>query len=220
MAEKEITKNKKPIPCKMILVGDSGVGKTSMINRYLNEYSKNVTPTISTSFFNKIEIINNYKMKFQIWDTVGQEQYRSLNSLFFKDAHICLMVYDITKESSFKSIKEYWYQAVINNGLEGVIFGIAGNKNDLYMNEKVDQNEVKSFCKQINAIFQYTSAKENICIDELFKELGDKFVNSNFMLEVGSEYFQSRNDSFIINNEDNKKRKGCCYSLERMTFIE
>ena len=121
------------------------------------------------------------------------------------------MVYDITNESSFKSIKDYWYQSVINNGLEGVIFGIAGNKNDLYMNEKVDKNEVKEFCKEINSIFQYTSAKENECIDELFKELGDKFVSSNFMLEVGPEYFQSRNDSFKIeNDDDNKKKKGCC----------
>ena len=205
------TKNKKPIDCKMILIGDSGVGKTSIINRYLNEFQKNISPTICTSFFNKIEIINDYKIKFQIWDTVGQEKYRSLNSLFFKDAHICLMVYDITNESSFKSIKDYWYQSVINNGLEGVIFGIAGNKNDLYMNEKVDKNEVKEFCKQINSIFQYTSAKENECIDELFKELGDKFVNSNFMLEYGPEYFQSRNDSFKIDNDDDtKKKKGCC----------
>ena len=205
------TKNKEPIYCKMILIGDSGVGKTSIINRYLNEFQKNISPTICISFFNKIEIINDYKIKFQIWDTVGQEKYRSLNSLFFKDAHICLMVYDITNESSFKSIKDYWYQSVINNGLEGVIFGIAGNKNDLYMNEKVDKNEVKEFCKQINSIFQYTSAKENECIDELFKELGDKFVNSNFMLEYGPEYFQSRNDSFKIeNDDDNKKKKGCC----------
>ena len=211
MAEKEIeTKNKKPIPCKMILVGDSGVGKTSMINRYLNEYSNSVTPTISTSYFNKLETINDYKINLQIWDTVGQEKYRSLNSLFFKDAHICLMVFDITKESSFKSIKEYWYQAVISNGLEGVIFGIAGNKNDLYMNEKVEKNEVKEFTKQINAIFQYTSAKDNVCIDKLFKELGNKFASSNFMLEVGSEYFESRNDSFQIDNEDNKDKKRCC----------
>ena len=212
MAEKgKETKNKKPIPCKMILVGDSGVGKTSIIKRYLNKFSKNISTTISTSYSNKLEIVNDYKINFQIWDTVGQEQYRSLNSLFFKDAHICLMVYDITKESSFRSIKDYWYQAIINNGLEGVIFGIAGNKNDLYMNEKVDKNEVKEFCKEINSIFQYTSAKENECIDELFKELGDKFVSSNFMLEVGPEYFQSRNDSFKIeNDDDNKKKKGCC----------
>ena len=206
------TKNTKPIPCKIILVGDSGVGKTSMIRRYLNEYKEDITATINTAYFNKLIIIKDYNINFQIWDTVGQEQYRSLNNLFFKDAHICLMVYDITRESSFKSIKEYWYKAIHNNGLEGVIFGIAGNKNDLYMEEKVDKNEVKEFCKEINSIFQFTSATENVCIDELFKELGEKFVNSSFMLEVGSEFFESRNNSFKIDEETIKAKKEnkCC----------
>ncbi len=214
MSERKITtKNSRPIPCKLILVGDSGVGKTSMINRYLEEYKVNVQTTVSTSYFNKKEIINDYTINFQIWDTVGQEQYRSINNLFFKDAHICLMVYDITRESSFLSIKQYWYEAVNNNGLEGVIFGIAGNKNDLYEKETVDKEEVKKCCNEINAILRFTSAKQNECIDELFKELGKKFVKSNFMLEIGSEYFTSRNSSFQIDKKSEpklKKGKICC----------
>ena len=213
MSEENI-KNIKPIPCKIILVGDSGVGKTSIINRYLNKFNEKITATVSTSYYNKIEIINNYKLNFQIWDTVGQEQYRSLNSLFFKDAYICLMVYDITKESTFKSIKDYWYESVINNGLEGVIFGLAGNKNDLYNEEKVDKNEARELSKEINAIFKFTSAKQNVCIIELFRELGERFLNSNFMLDIGKEYFGD--DNFKIDNNKNQgnknknKKKGCC----------
>ena len=213
MAEENI-RNIKPIPCKVILVGDSGVGKTSIINRYLNQFNERTTATISTSYYNKVEIINNYKLNFQIWDTVGQEQYRSLNSLFFKDAYICLMVYDITKELTFKSIKDYWYEAVINNGLEGVIFGIAGNKNDLYNEEKVDKNEVRELSKEINATFKFTSALQNVCIDELFKELGQRFINSNFMKEFGPEYFDknSRNTSFQLDSNINAKKtkRKCC----------
>ena len=211
MSEENI-KNIKPIPCKIILVGDSGVGKTSIINRYLNKFNEKITATVSTSYYNKIEIINNYKLNFQIWDTVGQEQYRSLNSLFFKDAYICLMVYDITKESTFKSIKDYWYESVINNGLEGVIFGLAGNKNDLYNEEKVDKNEARELSKEINAIFKFTSAKQNVCIIELFRELGERFLNSNFMLDIGKEYFGD--DNFKIDNNENQgnknKKKECC----------
>ena len=213
MSEENI-KNIKPIPCKIILVGDSGVGKTSITNRYLNKFNEKITATVSTSYYNKIEIINNYKLNFQIWDTVGQEQYRSLNSLFFKDAYICLMVYDITKESTFKSIKDYWYESVINNGLEGVIFGLAGNKNDLYNEEKVDKNEARELSKEINAIFKFTSAKQNVCIIELFRELGERFLNSNFMLDIGKEYFGD--DNFKIDNNENQgnknknKKKGCC----------
>ena len=206
-------KNIKLIPIKVILVGDSGVGKTSMISRYLNQFRQNIDSTITTSYYNKTEIINGYELNFQIWDTVGQEQYRSLNSLFFKDAQICLMVYDITREESFNSIKEYWYEAILSNGLEGVILGVAGNKNDLYMNEKVDKQEVRDFCKEINATFRFTSALQNTCIEELFKELGENFVKSDFMKEIGPEYFgkNSRNNSFQLENiEKEKPKKKCC----------
>ena len=210
----EKIKNIRPIPVKVILVGDSGVGKTSMISRYLNQFSDHIDSTVTTSYYNKKEIIDNYDLNFQIWDTVGQEQYRSLNSLFFKDAQICLMVYDITKKETFRSIKDYWYESILNNGLEGVIFGVAGNKNDLYMNEKVDKQEVRDFSNEINATFRFTSAKQNTCIDELFKELGNKFVKSDFMKEIGPEYFdkESRNSSFHLERDDNNntKKKKCC----------
>ena len=210
----EKIKNIRPIPVKVILVGDSGVGKTSMISRYLNQFSDHIDSTVTTSYYNKKEIIDNYDLNFQIWDTVGQEQYRSLNSLFFKDAQICLMVYDITKKETFRSIKDYWYESILNNGLEGVIFGVAGNKNDLYMNEKVDKQEVRDFSNEINATFRFTSAKQNTCIDELFKELGNKFVKSDFLKEIGPEYFdkESRNSSFHLERDDNNnsKKKKCC----------
>ena len=216
MTEKKIIKNSKPIPCKIILVGDSGVGKTSIINRYLDHYKENITSTLTASYSSKLTIIKDYKINFQLWDTAGQEQYRSMNSLFYKDAHICIMVYDITKENTFNNIKNYWYECVSNNGLEGVIFGVAGNKNDLYMEECVDKNEVSNFCKEINAVFKLTSAKQNFCIDDLFNELGERFLNSNFMLEIGEEYFERSNsyNSFKIkkNNhiKDKNKKKKCC----------
>ena len=206
-------RNIKPIPCKVILLGDSGVGKTSMIDRYLDKYKENIGSSISTSYYIKSLDIRDYKLNFQIWDTVGQEQYRSLNNLFFKDAQICLMVFDITREETFSSIKDYWYKAISENGLEGVIFGIAGNKNDLYEYEQVDKKEVIDFCNEINAIFKFTSAKQNVCIDELFKELGEKFISSDFMKEFGPEYFaKSRVQSFQLGenkNRDNKKKR-CC----------
>ena len=216
MTEKKITKNSKPIPCKIILVGDSGVGKTSIINRYLDNYKENITSTLTASYSSKLTIVKDYKINFQLWDTAGQEQYRSMNSLFYKDAHICIMAYDITKENTFNNIKNYWYESVSNNGLEGVIFGVAGNKNDLYMEESVDKNEVNNFCKEINAVFKLTSAKQNFCIDDLFNELGERFLNSNFMLEIGEEYFERSNsyNSFKIkkNNHtnDKNKKKRCC----------
>ena len=207
--------NIKPIPIKVILVGDSGVGKTSMISRYIDQYKDHIDSTITTSYYTKIENIKDYKINFQIWDTVGQEQYRSLNNLFFKDAQICLMVYDITKEDSFSSIKDYWYGAIVENGEEGVIFGVAGNKNDLYINEKVDRQEVRDFCSEINAIFELTSAVQNVCIAELFRKLGEKFIDSDFMKNVGPEYIgrNERRNSFQLGKDSNIRNKNktkCC----------
>ena len=182
----------------------------------MNEYKPNIGSTLSTTYFTKLAIIDGYKINFQIWDTVGQEQYRSLNSLFFKDAHICLMVFDITRKVSFESIKDYWYNAVISNGLEGIIFGLAGNKNDLYENETVDKNEVKEFSNEVNAVFKYTSAKQNVSIDELFEELGKNFLKSSFVKDIiQKEQVNNENQNFKLDkkkkstkNEGNKK--GCC----------
>jgi small GTP-binding protein len=202
-----------PIKCKIILVGDSGVGKTSLIGRYIKKYEPNVRSTISTSFFSKLEIINNYLIDFQIWDTIGQERYRSLNDLFFKDAHICIIVYDITHLETFKNIKDYWYESAITNGLEGIIIGIAGNKNDLYEYEQVNREEVQDFCNEIDGVLKFTSAKDNFCVDELFKELGIKFVNSDFMKGI-REKSEEEGKKFKIGDNKNikakKKKKGCC----------
>jgi Ras-related protein Rab-22 len=212
----EIITNIKPIPVKVILVGDSGVGKTSIITRYMNQFKSNIDSTITTTYYSKTEKIKNYELNMQIWDTVGQEQFRSLNSIFFKDAHICLLVYDITREDTFSSIRDYWYSAVIENGLEGVILGVAGNKNDLYIDEKVDKQEVRDFCNEINALFRFTSAVQNVSIGELFRELGARFVESPFMNEFGSEYFENKDgrNSIKLNDEkknnDVKQKKKCC----------
>ena len=217
MSEDQKSRTKNFIYCKLILVGDSGVGKTCMINRYLKKYNPDVPATLSTSYYTKLETINNCEIHFQIWDTVGQEQYRSLNTLFFKDANICIIVYDITREESFNNIKDYWYESVMTNGAEGIICGIAGNKNDLIEYEKVNRDEVKDFCEEIDAVHKFTSAKNNFCIDELFKELGKKFICSEYMKQTLENYFNwdKEEKSFSIgkkkeNKNNSKDKMRCC----------
>jgi len=231
MSKKVPTKNETPIPCKVILVGESGVGKTSIISRYLNMFQEKTESTLGAYFSNKIVIIDGYKINFEIWDTAGQEQYRSINNLFYKDAHICLLVYDITNKTSFNCIRDYWYEAVLLHGRQDIIFGIAGNKSDLYEEEEVNEKEVEEFRSDINACFKLTSAQVNTSIDDIFYMLGEKYVQSNFMKEVLPKYIKSDansqrntiNDNIRIQKDDiniesrktnnsnnNKKRKGCC----------
>ena len=189
-------RNKTPIPCKVILVGESGSGKTSIISRYLkNIYNDNPVSTLSPLSLTKNVIIDGYNISLEIWDTAGQEKYRSITTLFYKDALICILVYDITKKESFEKIQRYWHFSVIENGVKGLILGVAGNKFDLYEQEEVSEGEAKEYSDYINASFMLVSAKTNYGIDELFNKLVNKFVESEFMKKLIPEY---------INEEDNK----------------
>ena len=205
----ELKSNHEPISCKVILVGDSGVGKTSIINRYLKQYSENQKATIGASYANKLEKIDDFEINFDIWDTAGQERFRSVNTIFYKEAYVCIMVYDITKPESFESIKDYWYNTVSDNASGKIIYGIAGNKIDLYEEEKVDQNKVKEQCDSIDALFKATSAKQNTCIDDIFKELGKKFIQSDLFKYLISQNTDN-NKKLDLNKIDKKKKKGCC----------
>lgn len=176
--------NEDPISCKTILVGDSAVGKTSIIARYLDKYKGKENPTIGASFANKIENIDGTDIKFEIWDTAGQERFRSINSIFYQDAYICIMVYDITNEKSFQSLGSYWYNAVKEYGNEEIIYHVAGNKIDLFENEKVDKDEVKEYSNSINAEYSFVSASENTYIEDMFKNLGRKFLNSELYKKI------------------------------------
>ena len=199
-------------PCKVILVGDSGVGKTSIIGRYLNRFSERESPTVGASYSKKLQIINNYNISFDIWDTAGQEQFRAVNVIFYRDASICVMVYDITKPETFESIKSFWYKTVKENGDNEIIYGVAGNKIDLFEQEKVEEKEVKEFCDSINATFHNVSAMQNKNIDDIFKDLGQKFVKSNKFKYLLSENIENKKkiielDDKIKKNINNKK---CC----------
>ena len=198
------------IRCKLILVGDSYVGKTSIIGRYIKKYKDTYPCTISASFTTKLEKINGKQINFELWDTAGTEKYRSVNNLFYKEAQICLMVFDITKKKTFESLKNYWYNVIKNESPEGIIFHVAGNKIDLFENEEVNKNEVKEFCQNIDCGFDFISAKENQFIDGLFKKLGEKFLNSGIKY-IGS----TKNNRIRVSipgpqEKKEKRKKSCC----------
>ena len=184
----QITKEKKPISCKVIVVGDSGVGKTSIISRYLDKFNVNERSTIGASYSTKLQEIGKYTISFDIWDTAGQERFRSVNSMFYKEAYACIFVYDITNVESFNSIKTYWYDSVKDNSIPEIIFTVVGNKSELYIKEKVKVKEVKEYCKEINASFFETSALENRSIDDIFIKMGENFVNSSIFKKFKDNY--------------------------------
>ena len=102
--------------CKVVLLGESGVGKTSIISRFINNvFGENIISTTGASYAGKTMTFDEFEgkaIKFEIWDTAGQEQYRSLTKIFYKDAPAAILVYDITRKDSFLELKNYWYDQV------------------------------------------------------------------------------------------------------------
>ena len=204
MTEKDVS-----IPCKVILVGDSGVGKTSIIKRYLNTFNDKEQSTVGASFSSKSQKIGNITLSFDIWDTAGQERFRSVNSIFYKEAYACILVYDITSEESFQSIKNYWIKIVRQNAIPEIIFVVAGNKSDLYENAKVKEKDVKEFCKEIDSFYCETSALENKGIEEAFENLGTKFIKSPIFKDLKKNY--NIDDKIIdLGKKKKKKKKKSC----------
>ena len=109
---------KEPLQCKVVLIGETRVGKTSIINRYISDnFSSSLSPTPGASFTAKTVFIKDYNqsIKFEIWDTAGQEKYRALAKVFYKNAAVCILVYDIINKKSFDELKNYWINEIKAN---------------------------------------------------------------------------------------------------------
>ena len=206
---------------KIVLLGDSGVGKTCIISRFISgKYEEDINSTNGASYASKkIEYPHlNKTLVLDIWDTAGQEKYKSLTKFFYKDAEMIIIVYDITRKESFDNIKNYWYKEVQQLAGKNVILGIVGNKCDLYDDEAVPENEARKYAKSINAIYALTSAQNNFGISELFKNIGNKYLDPNFQEKVQSSInTQIQNKGitldkgkFIEKNKKNKKKKNFC----------
>ena len=204
------------ITCKVVLVGDSGVGKTCIIQRYVNNnYNENTESTSASTYTYKVVDYKqfNKSISFDIWDTAGQELYRALAKNFYLNASIGILVYDVRRKESFESIKDYWYEQLKVSGEENMVFGVAGNKCDLFQEEQVSEEEGKKFAKSIGAVFHLTSCKESIGIDELFEECGKKYLENNQMINDTNKGKEGGNIVLDKNNNKetgpNKKRR-CC----------
>ena len=187
---------------KLILVGNSKVGKTSIISQYYNKsFSGEYITTISTDKITKEVEINNTKINLQIWDTAGQEKYRSINQIFMKNTNIAILVYDITNRKSFEDLVNWYNQIIeINNNSSDLVFAVVGNKSDLYENQEVNKEEGESFCMNNNInLFKETSAKDFENIDDLFNDILLIYIN-----EKNKHKKEIKNKEIDKNQKDNK----------------
>eukprot|EP00735_Rhodelphis_limneticus_P001050 TRINITY_DN11601_c0_g1::TRINITY_DN11601_c0_g1_i1::g.21983::m.21983 TRINITY_DN11601_c0_g1::TRINITY_DN11601_c0_g1_i1::g.21983 ORF type:complete len:198 (+),score=41.10,sp/Q9SN68/RAF2B_ARATH/52.36/4e-62,Ras/PF00071.17/4.8e-52,Miro/PF08477.8/1.8e-18,Arf/PF00025.16/3.3e-10,Gtr1_RagA/PF04670.7/8.3e-07,MMR_HSR1/PF01926.18/7.2e-06,GTP_EFTU/PF00009.22/0.0013,DUF258/PF03193.11/0.0013,NTPase_1/PF03266.10/0.0027,SRPRB/PF09439.5/0.0069,ABC_tran/PF00005.22/0.011,DUF815/PF05673.8/0.091,DUF815/PF05673.8/4.2e+02 len=156
---------------KVVLLGDTGVGKSSLVLRFVtNQYRDYSESTIGASFLTKTVRNGDESIKFQIWDTAGQEKYHSLAPIYYRNASIAILVFDLGNLDSFKTLKS-WVTELQENGPTGIIIALAGNKLDLYLNEAsraVSLAVAQAYAKEIGATYTETSAKDDTGVTELF----------------------------------------------------
>ena len=201
------------IGLKMILIGMSGTGKTNIINASINKpFEDDSQSTLTSSFVTKTVNVYNNNYRIEIWDTAGQEMYKSLTKLFIVDSKIVVFVYDITQKKSFVEL-DYWIQTAKEALGDEPVYAIFGNKKDLFLNEQVEESDGKKKAEEIGAIFKLTSAKcerENLneYIIELVKEYIKKIKKGN--KPDNEEPLQKKEHFNLKNNENEQKKKGCC----------
>ena len=203
---------------KIILLGDSGVGKSSIIKRYMEDkFDSNIAVTFGSNFLEKIITIKDKKVKLELWDTAGQEEFRSVTKIFIKNSKIVVLVYNITVKQTFENLN-YWYDFIQKEIGQNIIYGLAGNKTDLILEEgfeeEVPSEEAKEFAQKINATFSQISARESGNeIIQLFEQLITRYLESdNFKDESNS------NIKLDNNNGLNTNKNECCLGKNKKNF--
>ena len=189
---------------KVTLIGESQVGKTSLINQYVNnKFEDEYLMTIGNDKMIKEIEINENKVRLEIWDTIGQENLRSANKIFMKNTDIALIVYDITNRQSFVNLNEFYEELININKRDKMIIGIAANKSDLYENAKVNKEEGEEYAKKINALYFESTATDHENVVNIFEELIKVYIENNKEVIEQNNNLQSTNISQKNDNIDN-----------------
>ena len=196
---------------KILLIGNSNVGKSSLFLRFVDEiWKENFVPTIGVDFKIKSIKIDNKTIKLQIWDTAGQERFKSILSSYYKGANGILLLYDITNINSFKSLSN-WLIDIEKNSSKNVKKILIGNKCDLNELRKIPINKGKEFADTYNMKFIETSAKNNVNINECFNILGKELINNiDLKSNKKDKIFHLKDNENIIDKDDGVYKSGRC----------
>ena len=190
---------------KIVLLGDSSVGKSSIVNRYINhrffEYNES---TVGAAFFTKHIIHNDRDIILDIWDTAGQERYNSLLPMYYRGAKAAIIVYDVTDNKSFDKAK-HWFQEM-SRILADIIIILVGNKIDLLQQNISPHYDLKDFKNRPNTFCIDVSAKDNINIDTIFEHITNNLAPP---VITDDEFKLSLRPSFLLDPEQNIKNNQC-----------
>lgn len=205
---------RKKVLLKVIILGDSGVGKTSLMNQYVNrKFSNQYKATIGADFLTKEIMVDDRLVTMQIWDTAGQERFQSLGVAFYRGADCCVLVFDVNNLKSFETLEswrdEFLLQASPRDP-DNFPFVVLGNKIDMEESKRqVSQKRAMTWCQQKGNIPYFeTSAKEAINVEQAFQTIAKKALSQETEVELYSDF----PDPIRINSEATKSNwsTGCC----------
>ena len=224
-----MTRNQKNIDIpelkyKLIVIGDENVGKTSILDRFKsNQFSPIYEPTVGLDFQSIPIIVDDQSVTLLLYDTAGQEKFRSLIPLYTNEANIILFIYDISNLESFNNIGK-WYDSLENINKDEVIFALVGNKSDLDYNRKVKKEDAEKYANDHNYIFQEVSALNGDGIQELFmNKLIDQIRTQ--LIQRGKGLTDQEDENLKMNlhkkkndKEKNQSKKCCCVDFLTKLF--
>lgn len=192
---------------KTILVGDSGVGKTSLLVQFDQGkfQSGSFAATVGIGFTNKVVSVDDFKVKLQIWDTAGQERFRSITHAYYRDAHALLLLYDVTSKTSFDNISA-WLAEINEYAQDDVVIMLIGNKSDMAGERAVRKEDGESVAREFGVGFLETSAKTAMNVDLAFKTIA-RDLKLKKTRRCDSKFQVSGNQQ---EDSYNQKSAGCC----------
>jgi len=200
----EYKTNKVDLVIKILMIGDSNVGKSCLLLRYCdNHFSQTFITTIGIDFKIKMIDLNNKKIKMQIWDTAGQERFRTITSSYFRGGQAACITYDVTNKESFEHVK-LWVDELHRNNSKVDVFLIA-NKVDLIRDRVISKEEGEKLAKKYNMIYFECSAKSGFNVDEMFRKIAEIVSERLFNLLNDNKHIKIKRESEI------ERKKTCCY---------
>ncbi|TVU07844.1 hypothetical protein EJB05_41214, partial [Eragrostis curvula] len=200
---------------KVVLIGDSGVGKSNLLSRFTrNEFSLESKSTIGVEFATRSLQVDGKVVKAQIWDTAGQERYRAITSAYYRGAVGALLVYDVTRHSTFENV-ERWLKELRDHTDPNIVVMLVGNKSDLRHLVAVQTDEGKAFAERESLYFMETSALESTNVENAFAEVLTQIyrIVSKRAVEAGEDAASGPGKGEKINIKDDVsavKKGGCC----------
>ena len=197
--------------CQILLLGDTQVGKTCLINRYTNGvFKEEYISTVGFDYYTKQEEINNKTVQVKLWDTAGQERFKTLTPSFLRNAEGVIIVFDVTSQDSFDNVKG-WINSIKSNLGEKIIpIIIVGNKIDMENMREISKEDGKKIASENDFKYFETSAKTGIGVDEAIKEIVNQILDIQDKNEDEKVDERPSIKNKKDNNKDNQKKKGCC----------